>query len=530
MPPAAPFAEYILPVALAAPFAAGALLFAAGGRTARALTVPLALVGTLVPAAAAALLWARFDEFAAAGGPLAGYAGVSRLPFGIAPLGAALDLGVNGVSLPLFTLAALAGIAAFLTAFPDASPKKTAPVASGATGTAAAGRAIWTARHLSLLMFMHGGLLGMFATTDIFFIYLFHEFALIPTFLLMLMLGGIGRRTAAIQMAACLTAGAMASLAGIILLAVKSGAGVFSLPALRAALAAAPLDASVSNWAAGLLLLGFGALASLFPFHSWAPATYTEAPAPVSMLHAGVLKNFGLYGLVQIALPLAPAGMAEWAPVLFWLALGNILVIGFAALSQRRLKEMVSYLSVSGMGVCFLGVFAAAQGGGRAAAGATVLLMTAHGLSVAALFALARAARRRTGALAMRDTGGLAVRAPVLAALFIAAGMAVAGLPGFADFWGELGVFTALGAKLPAWKLALSFAGLVLTAVCALRAAAAVFLGTPSQKFAPALAGVRDATAAERAAAGILLAASLAAGFWPRLVGDRLDAALAFLK
>ena len=78
----------------------------------------------------------------------------------------------------------------------------------------------------------------------------------------------------------------------------------------------------------GLLLFGFGILVALFPFHTWAPRGYESAPTSVSMLHAGVLKKFGLYGLVQLALPLLPAGGISWGPYILWLALGNILIVG----------------------------------------------------------------------------------------------------------------------------------------------------------------------------------------------------------
>ncbi|MDR1818585.1 MAG: NADH-quinone oxidoreductase subunit M [Puniceicoccales bacterium] len=525
MPPLATYAHAVLPAALAAPFGTGLVLFLFGRKLPPAVRAFLALAGAVVPVVAAALVWANFGALT---NPDSGYACETRLPLGIAPLGIALDLGVNSVSLPLFALAALVGFAAVVTALSD----KGAPVeraaagdAAGSTPNASAAPPLSPNRspaYLSLLLFMLGGMLGMFAASDLFFLYIFHEFALIPTFLLMLIWGGIGRRTAAIQMAVYLTAGAMVALAGIVLLALKSDAGSFNLAVLQARLSAspAPLDAASANWVFGLLLFGFGILASMFPFHSWAPATYTEAPTPVSMLHAGVLKNFGIYGLLQVALPLAPAGLERWAPVLFWLALGNVVLLGVVTMSQRNLKEMLSYSSVSHIGLCLLGVFAVSLGGGATAVGLTVFLMFATGLSTAALFALSRATQRRCGTLEMNECGGLATRAPVLAAFFVAAGLASAGLPGFANFWAELGVFVSLS-KLPVWQLALALSGIVISAVYVLRAAAAVFFGAESEAVranAPATGG--DLRAAERVAAGVLLAVSLAVGFWPRLVTD----------
>ena len=102
--------------------------------------------------------------------------------------------------------------------------------------------------------------------------------------------------------------------------------------------------------------LGFGILVALFPFHTWAARGYDSAPTSVSMLHAGVLKKFGLYGLIQIALPLLPDAALSWSPWLMWLALGNILFVGMVAIAQTNFKSMVSYGSVMHMGYCFLGI------------------------------------------------------------------------------------------------------------------------------------------------------------------------------
>ena len=125
----------------------------------------------------------------------------------------------------------------------------------------------------------------------------------------------------------------------------------------------------------GMLLFGFGVLVALFPFHTWAPRGYEAAPTSVSMLHAGVLKKFGLYGLVQIAAPLLPEAALAWSPYLLWLALGNVLFVGFVTLAQTNLKSMVGNGSVMHMGYCFLGVGVCSSLG----AGAAVMLMAAHG-------------------------------------------------------------------------------------------------------------------------------------------------------
>jgi NADH-quinone oxidoreductase subunit M len=322
-----------------------------------------------------------------------------------------------------------------------------------------------------------------------------------------------------------LTAGAMLSLVGLIALYVKSGANSFDLIELRRVLAAQPLGDTVQQNIFGLLALGFGILVSIWPLHTWAPLGYGAAPSSAAMLHAGVLKKFGLYGLIQIALPLLPAGLVHWSHPIAWLAvIGNVLVIGFVTIAQRDLKQMVGYSSVMHMGYAFLGIAA----GSMLGVGGVVLLMVAHGLSVALMFLLSTSVYHRTHTFALDEMGGLAQKAPVLAALFVAATFAGIGLPGFANFWGELTIFVAL------WKFsplitALAVAGVVISAIYGLRAAAAVFFGPVTPEFAKVAAAnpVTDLRWSERLPALILLAALMFVGFWPKSLSTALDATLA---
>ncbi|MEY3001148.1 MAG: hypothetical protein RL648_1362 [Verrucomicrobiota bacterium] len=463
-----------------------ALALMLSGRLAERTVKSIAVLGFVVPAIVAVVLTMMYIK----GGHAGGYAFTYMANLGLERFGIRLHLGLNGISLPMYLMAAVVGLGAGLYALQSVKERLRV--------------------FMVLLLIMQAGLMGVFSSVDIFFFYFFHEFALIPTFVMIAIWGRAGRRAVALEVTIYLTLGAMITLAGLIYLYLETGAEAFNMTAIRAAL----LEAGPQVRIFGLLLVGFGILVSLFPFHSWAPRAYATAPAPAAMLHAGVLKKFGLYGLIQIAYPLLPAGASEWAPALLWLALGNIVLIGFVTLAQRDLKLMLGNASVMHMGYAFLGLYAYSTGGTAAA----VLMMFAHGVSVALLFLLADVIERRTGTVDMEDIGGLGQKAPVLMGLFVAAMMASIGLPGFANFWGELGIFVALWQSATPWALIPALTGILISAVYGLRAVARVFFGEEK--------GVEEASdigTAEKIPVFLLLLVLLLVGFWPRGLSDPVN-------
>ena len=475
-----------------------------GGKISEAFTRNIALVGFFIPAIISIWLWLSFGLQEIVGAPDA-YRFTTTFDLGLQnSLGIALRIGLNGISMPLYMLASIVGFAAGIYA--------------------CFGKAGQIRHYLSLLLIMHGGIMGIFATTDIFFFYLFHEIALIPTFVMIAQWGGVGRRIAAIEMAVYLTLGAMLSLFGLITLYIQLGLESFDYATLIEAVKSheVTLDVLIQDNIFALLMFGFGILVSLWPLHSWAPKTYASAPTSVAMLHAGVLKKFGLYGLLQIAAPLLPEGAATWAPILTVLALGNILIIGFVTMGQKDLKQMLGYSSVMHMGYAFLGIASLSAMG---IAGA-VMMMFAHGLSVALLFLLATCIYHRSRTFDMTQMGGLAKHTPVLCCLFVAGTLASVGVPGFANFWGELAIFVSTWSISP-FTTAAAVLGIIISAVYGLRAVANIFYGPPSETFAKEIESepVEDLNIGEKVPAAILLAALLVVGLWPNSISRHVNVA-----
>jgi NADH-quinone oxidoreductase subunit M len=289
----------------------------------------------------------------------------------------------------------------------------------------------------ALLLVMVGGVLGAFASQDLFWFYFFHELALVPTFIMIGVWGsGKQQNYATFQITIYLTLGALIALAGLVLLYVKmpQAARTFDITAMTQHYQANPLNAGDQTLIFALLLFGFGILVSLWPFHTWAPLGYGSAPTGNAMLHAGVLKKFGLYGLLKVALPMLPLGAQRWLPILALLCLGNLLHCGWVAMRQRNLNLLIGNSSVAHMGFCFLGIASLTVIGLTG----TVLVMIAHGFLAALSYALSGYLRSQTGTLEMDKLGGLLQRMPFFGTVLMMALFAGCGLPGFANFAGEL--------------------------------------------------------------------------------------------
>ncbi|MGA3170123.1 MAG: NADH-quinone oxidoreductase subunit M [Chthoniobacteraceae bacterium] len=424
---------------------------------------------------------------------IGGYQETVRFPI-LPEWGLQFFLGVDGLSLVMLLLTAIVTVAAVWVA----------PAVEGNERG-----------YFASLLFISAGAIGAFASLDLFFFYAFHELALVPTFLLIGIWGTGDRQAAAWKITVYLAVGSFILLLGLIGLYLSFPAGfrTFDITVLQQHREL--INPGSRNAIYLALLLGFGILISLFPFHTWAPTAYASAPAPAAMLHAGVIKKFGLYGLLRVALPLLPDSARHYAGLLLILLVGNIIYAGLVTIGQKRLDMMLGYSSVMHMGYIFLGLVSFNVIGTTGAA----LLMFAHGLSIAALFAIAGQVRERTGTLSFAELGGLAKPMPALGLAFGLAAFAAIGLPGFANFASEILVFFGAfkdGTASPYSHIqiatVLALWGVVISAVYMLRGYKAVFQGEIQERWT----GLKDITTL-RWPLILLLAALLLGGFFPQI-------------
>jgi NADH-quinone oxidoreductase subunit M len=454
----------------------------------------LAIAATLLSALLALKLFIAFKSGAT------GYQFEQIIPW-VSSLGISYHVGVDGINVGLVLMGAIVAFAAACVSWEIQTREK---------------------EFYILLLLMSGGILGAFASLDLFFFYFFHELALVPTFIMIGVWGrGEQKNYATFQITLYLSVGALIALVGLIALYLQSGANTFDIPKLTEYLRQPGhhLSSSAQNLIFPLLLFGFGILVSLWPFHTWAPLGYASAPSPTAMLHAGVLKKFGLYGLIRIALPLLPDAARSWTQIIAILCLGNLVYCGWVAMRQKDFNWLVGYSSVAHMGFAFLGIATLSLIGVTGA----VVVMIAHGFLAALTFGLNGYIYQQTGTLEMDRLGGLLRKLPFIGGALMMAGFAACGLPGFANFAGEATVLFGAWRLFPEITVLAAWGALLIGAIYMLRALRNLLHGPLADKWA----AITDASNAWRKAPfAILLAFLLAFGFFPRLLTDKIQASV----
>ncbi|MGH7920610.1 MAG: complex I subunit 4 family protein [Candidatus Dormibacteraceae bacterium] len=358
--------------------------------------------------------------------------------------GISYTLGVDGLSVWLLVLNA------FLTV----------------VGLAVAGDTPRPRGFTALMLLLEGGMAGVFLAADLLLFYVFWEAMLIPAYFL-LWLWGEGRRPdrAALKFVIFTLAGSLLMLVGVIGEYVFAGGGTHTFD--LATLAANPAAPGIQFGLFFVFTLAFIIKAPIVPFHSWLPTAYRAAPIAFLVVFAGTMGKTGLYALLRIVLPLIPNPDLwwNWHAVMPVLAVISIIWGALMALSQRDLKLLVAYSSVSHMGFILLGIFSMTQEGAEGA----VILMVSHGIVIASLFLIVAWIERRTGTRDLSALRQLAPRMPILAGVFLVVTLAALGLPGLSGFVGEF--MTLLGAWRQApWEAVVASVGLVLGPLYMLRA------------------------------------------------------------
>ncbi|HWZ58970.1 MAG TPA: NADH-quinone oxidoreductase subunit M [Gemmatimonadaceae bacterium] len=405
LPPAVDLV-WVLPALLAVPLlGAVAILATRVATTARwtaVATLTLELLLSLV-------LWARFD--ARAVGPQFSLS----IPW-IRDWGIHFALGIDGISL----------VMVILTTF-------LMPLAIVGSWTSIRTKA---APFYALMLVLTTGMIGVLLATDLFLFYLMWEVMLIPMYFVIGMWGGPRRLEAGTKFFLYTMLGSLLMLVGILFVGFQVGHGGapnFAIPA--AAQWAATLPPATALWLFGAFAIAFAVKVPLFPFHTWLPDAYVQAPAAASAVLAGIMAKMGTFGFIRLAMPLFPAAAMQPTvrAILLTLAVVGILYGALLALVQPDFKKLVAYSSISHLGFVLLGLFALTV---QSVQGA-ILVMINHGITTAAMFLLIGMLGERRHSRLISAYGGLARSMPLLAAALTLVSLSSIGLPGTNGFVGE---------------------------------------------------------------------------------------------
>jgi NADH-quinone oxidoreductase subunit M len=282
-----------------------------------------------------------------------------------------------------------------------------------------------------LVLLMEAAFIGVFTTFDGLVFYIFWELALIPAYFITAIWGGVDRIRITFKFFIYTFTGSLFMLVALIFLYFQTPAPhSFSIQTLYYA----TLSSNSETWVFLAFFLAFAIKIPIFPFHTWQPDTYTEAPAGGTMLLSGIMLKMGLYGLFRFVIPICPHSMKEWGFTVIILAVTGIVYASIIAIRQKDLKRLVAYSSIAHVGLISAGIFTL---NAYALEGA-VIQMVSHGINIVGMFIMISMIERRVKTREVNSLGGIAGVAPWFALLFMILVLGSIALPLTNGFIGEL--------------------------------------------------------------------------------------------
>jgi NADH-quinone oxidoreductase subunit M len=415
----------------------------------------------------------------------------------IKSFGAHYSLGVDGIGLTLVMLTVILTPVVLLASWNDGDGGRWSPRAFFA----------W-------ILALEGLSIGVFAATDVFLFYVFFEATLIPVYFLIGGYGGPNRARAAVKFLLYSLAGGLIMLASVIGLYVQSAKTSGGATYLVSELAKMDFGTDVGRWLFLGFFVAFAIKAPMFPVHTWLPDAAENATPGTSVLLVSVLDKIGTFGMIRFCLELFPEA-SRWAtPVVVVLAVISIVYGALMAIGSDNIPRLIAYTSVSHFGFIVLGIFVMNSQG---LSGAN-LYMFNHGLSTAALFLVTGFLISRRGSALISDYGGVEKVAPVLAGIFLVAGLSSLSLPGLSPFVSE---FLVIVGAFSHSEVAAAFAvsGIVLAAIYILLMYQRTMTGPTREE----VAGIKDLGVREIASLAPVLVLVVVLGFFPKPLLDVIN-------
>ncbi len=324
-----------------------------------------------------------------------------------------------------------------------------------------------------LVLLMQMALVGVFMADDGFLFYVFWELALIPIYFICLVWGGENRGRITFKFFVYTLFGSLFMLIGLIYLYNHTNVdGLKSWAVQDLYDAGRSLNAAQQGAVFWLIFIAFAIKMPVFPFHTWQPDTYVNAPTQGTMLLSGIMLKMGTFGLIKWLLPMVPQGVEAWSHVAILLSVIGIVYASVIALAQNDFKRLIAYSSIAHVGLISAGIFAANQQGLQGA----VMQMLAHGVNVVGLFFIADILLRHTGTRELPNLGGIRTMNGNFSVLFLIVVLGSVALPLTNGFVGEFLLINGVY-QYNSWIAAFAGLTVILGAVYMLRAYQKIMLG-----------------------------------------------------
>lgn len=373
--------------------------------------------------------------------------------------------------------------------------------------------------YFALLMALETAMIGSFCALDLVLFYAFFEACLVPTYFLIGIWGGRRRVPAATKFFVYTVVGSLLMLAAIIGVNLTTGANSFDFTVLRQAMVGSTMGQATALTLFAGFAVAFAVKAGVFPFHTWLPDTYAEAPTAATVLLSGVLAKLGTYGFYRFCIGLFPDAAHTAAPIMVTLGVVSIIYGALIAAVQNDVKRVFAYSSISHIGFITLGLFAFTPSALQGA----FLQMINHGISSGGLFLIAGMIGVRRGTTSIRQLGGLWEQMPLLGRLFLIVTLSAIALPLTNGFVGEFLILIGAFQTYP-WATAVATTGVIWSAVYMLYLFQRVMYG-PVER--PAVRRMRDITGVEPMILGVFVLLIFVLGVFPTLATRIVDPAVA---
>jgi NADH-quinone oxidoreductase subunit M len=365
----------------------------------------------------------------------------------------------------------------------------------------------------ALILFMQAGLLTVFTALDGFLFYVGWEAALIPIYFICALWGGENRIRINIKFFIYTFAGSLFMLVGIIYLYLQTPGKVYDLHSFYDL----SLSLTQQNWVFWAFFIAFAIKMPLFPFHTWQPDTYTEAPSAGTMMLSGIMLKMGIYGVIRWLIPNAPAGFLQWQNLVMILSVIGVVYASLIAFNQKDGKRLVAYSSIAHVGLIAAGIFAWTVQGVQGA----MIQMLSHGINVVGMFFIWDIISRRLKTRDINQMGGIAKVAPNFSIAFLIIVLGTVALPLTNGFVGEFlllkGVF-----NYNIWFAAVAGLTIIFGAVYMLRMYKNVMQGEANELTAL----FADISGSEKLVLGIICVLIIGIGVYPQPILHLSEAAV----